>query len=114
MANLIVQRANEAFKKGDYQNAKKHYEAASNNYGRKLFDANLTICENRIKNKGRTTFTRIGKETQKESETIKKLYKKIEELNYKIIEKDFSINERYKELAILTKMLEEKSKKHPS
>lgn len=107
MANLIVRRANDAFKKGDYQNAKSLYQQAAEQYGVQLFNTNIKLCEYRINNPGIARSVTLPKSVAESSEVLI-LKEKIKKLNQQLKEKDANINERFKELAILTRILEEK------
>jgi len=46
--NEIVKNAGLAFMRGDYELARKLYQDAADRYGRKLFEANLFLCERRL------------------------------------------------------------------
>ncbi|MDI4637443.1 MULTISPECIES: hypothetical protein [Halomonadaceae] len=48
MTPSIVNRANHAFRQGDYRTAKQLYHQAAGHYGRRLFEVNLTLCERRL------------------------------------------------------------------
>lgn len=100
--NSIVKIANDAFKKGDYSLAKKNYKLASEKYGLYLFYANIELCDKRIKGSERGLILSL------EETDINTLENKNRELELKIKEKDACINERFRELAVLTQMLEGK------
>lgn len=108
MEKNLVKRAYEAFKLGDYKAAKALYEKASQQYGESLFYLNIALCEKYLQ-------VAEGKEppTVKllvESTEVKKLQEQVRDLQQQLREKDANINERFEELAILTRMLEEKDK----
>lgn len=48
MNTTIVKHANAAFRQGDYHTAKQLYQQAANQYGSRLFEVNLALCERRM------------------------------------------------------------------
>ncbi|NYS60328.1 hypothetical protein [Vreelandella salicampi] len=99
MANLLVQRANSAFKKGDYRSAKALYQEAANQYGSQLFAANVAVCEKALA-KGRpkkinaalTPQPRLSNDaiSQQLSDTqqlLEHYYNRCQELEYQLIDK---------------------------
>ena len=104
MSNYVRQ-AVAFFKQGDYVNAKKFYGLAAKEYGEDLFTANLLLCDRYLNTdkEAKTTFSDKVEDLQ-----VKKLNQEIIQLKQTIAEKDANINERFEELAILTRMLEER------
>lgn len=106
MEQKLVKRAYDAFNLGDYAAAKTLYEEASKQYGASIFYLNIVLCDKYLQ-------ATDGKAppTAKlfiESFEVKKLQEQIRDLQRQLREKDANINERFEELAILTRMLEEK------
>ncbi|WP_404416381.1 hypothetical protein LG277_03315 [Vreelandella aquamarina] len=50
MQTNLVKQAHHAFKQDDYQSAKALYQKAASKYGQNLFDANIYLCEQRLRN----------------------------------------------------------------
>lgn len=105
MTNYVTQAAT-YFKQGDYQNAKKYYTLAAKQYGQALFNVNLMLCEKHLNGSGNSAISSF--KAQLESIEVKKLSDEISFLKRQLNEKDANINERFEELAILTRMLEER------
>jgi hypothetical protein len=99
MANMIVKRANSAFKKGDYHNAKALYQEAAHQYGSHLFSANVAVCEKALKtgrpaqiNAALTPRPHIDNNavSQQLAETqqlLEHYYNRSQELEYRLIDK---------------------------
>lgn len=106
MEKNLVKRAYEAFNLGDYKTAKGLYEQASQQYGKSFFYLNIALCEKYLqiaegKAPPQVKLLVEGKEENSLKEQIRALQQQLRE-------KDANINERFEELAILTRMLEEK------
>lgn len=50
MEKDLVKLAHYAFNQGDYQSAKALYQKAASKYGHNLFDANIYLCDQRLRN----------------------------------------------------------------
>ncbi|NOG31621.1 hypothetical protein HLB35_07290 [Halomonas sp. TBZ9] len=107
MEKDLVKRAHDAFNQGDYKAAKELYSKAAQQYGEKLFDINIALCEQSIAaGEGEKP---PGIKQVLESKEIQQLNEQIADLKRQLQEKDANINERFEELAILTRMLEERN-----
>ncbi|MGY4877581.1 hypothetical protein ACLUEY_06795 [Vreelandella aquamarina] len=102
MEKDLVKRANIAFNQGDFQHAKKLYEEAAQRYGKKLFNVNVALCDKYL-NEDSASLKKLT-----DSGEVKRLNEQVADLKRQLREKDANINERFEELAILTRMLEEK------
>ncbi|MGJ7461882.1 hypothetical protein ACR80S_12345 [Halomonas sp. MA07-2] len=100
----LTRRAAEAFNRGDYEDAYNLYLQAARLYGEALFRANIVLCEKRI---GVTQ--EVETLTHGEGGKVSALQAEIRQLKRQLKEKDASIKQRFDELALLTKMLEEKN-----
>ncbi|MGV2929470.1 hypothetical protein ACE3G8_00095 [Vreelandella venusta] len=106
MEKDLVKRAHDAFNQGDYQVAKELYQKAAKHYGKTLFNANIILCDKYLpssEGKKTSVITELAKNI-----AVNDLQEQLRDMELKLREKDASINERFKELAILTRMLEEK------
>lgn len=106
MEKDLVKRAHDAFRQGHYAASKELYKKAANYYGESFFHANIVLCEKYLQ-------MEEGKQLPPfqmpfESKEVKKLQDQIRDMKRQLREKDANINERFEELAILTRMLEEK------
>ncbi|UYO73875.1 hypothetical protein M0220_13455 [Halomonas qinghailakensis] len=106
MEKDLVKRAHDAFRQGDYAASKELYQKAANHYGESIFHANIVLCEKYLQ-------IAEGKQVPPfqmlfESKEVKKLQDQMRDMERQLREKDANINERFEELAILTRMLEEK------
>lgn len=106
MEKNLVKRAYEAFNLGDYKAAKELFKKASKKYGESFFYLNIALCEKNLQDgEGKTP---PAVKLFFEDTEVKKMQDKIRDLQRQLREKDANINERFEELAILTRMLEEK------
>ncbi|CAH1043976.1 hypothetical protein [Halomonas sp. TD01] len=106
MEKDLVIRAHAAFNEGDYIAAKKLYQKAAKLYGETLFSVNVVLCDKYLQvasGKEKSTINSLI-----ESAEVKKLHEQMRDMQRQLREKDANINERFKELAILTRILEEK------
>lgn len=106
MEKDLVKRAHNAFNQGDYKAAKELYQKAVKHYGETLFNINIVLCDKYLQ-------AATGKEMPTikslvESLEVNKLKEQVRDMQRQLHEKDANINERFEELAILTRMLEEK------
>lgn len=106
MEKNLIKRAYDAFYQGDYTTAKALYEKASEQYGESLFHLNIVLCDKYLQAADGEVFPKA--QVCVESTEVKKLQEQIHDLQQQLREKDANINERFEELAILTRMLEEK------
>lgn len=97
----LTKQAAAAFKRDDYETSLILYKKAAKHFGENLFYANIELCKKRMKEgkprifSSEPAFNGYGVLKQ-ENKTLKR----------EVAEKDISISERFKELAILTQMLE--------
>lgn len=107
--NSSLRQAANYFKNGDYQQALKCYQQAAKLVGVANVQANILLCEKRLN----TTIT-VGSQTPIASPSpsmkLEALQKENQQLKRQIKEKQRNIDERFRELAILTQMCEEKDK----
>ncbi len=54
-----VQQANQAFKSGDYQTARRLYQQAAAKYGQSLFAVNIKLCDKALGQNGARTAKRV-------------------------------------------------------
>lgn len=100
MSATIVKRAIYAFQQGDYHDAKQLYLKAANKYGHQLFNANLTLCDQRLKrsqsrpvtaaltpNDSPTTIL-ISQQLADTQQLLEHYYNRCQELEYQLIEKN--------------------------
>lgn len=106
MEKDLVKRAHDAFNQGNYRAAKELYQKSAKYYGESLFNINIVLCEKYLQSEeGKEAFA-INEYA--ENIEIKDLQEQLREMERELREKDANINERFEELAILTRMLEEK------
>lgn len=106
MEKTLVKRANSAFNRGEYEAAKGLYQSAAKQYGESLFSINIWLCEKSFQTGKSKAKPRVSGFI--ESVESKKMSEQIASLKNQLREKDANINERFEELAILTRMLEER------
>lgn len=106
MEKKLVKRAQAAFNQGKYEIAKELYQNAAKQYGKNLFDINIRLCEKTLKTgEGKEN---LGVKDEVGNIEIKQMNEENASLRHQLREKDANINERFEELAILTRMLEER------
>lgn len=107
MTMLLTQQAAKYFLQGNYKKAYDLYKDAEKVLGHKNVKANLLLCQKRLKNKNNTPeISFLGKGSA--SKEVHLLNQEIIKLKNELKKKDIAIQERFQELAILTKLLEEK------
>ncbi|GGB46266.1 hypothetical protein GCM10011502_19530 [Oceanisphaera marina] len=107
MTMLLTQQAAKYFLQGNYKKAHDLYKDAEKVLGPKNVKANLLLCQKRLKNKKNTPVVSLSGRGSA-SEEVHLLNQEIIKLNNELEKKDITIQERFQELAILTKLLEEK------
>lgn len=106
MEKDLVKRAHDAFNQGNYRAAKELYQKAAKRYGETLFNVNVVLCEKYLQSEAGQEASVINECS--ENIEVKDLQAQLREMERELREKDANINERFEELAILTRMLEEK------
>ncbi|PAU73004.1 hypothetical protein [Vreelandella alkaliphila] len=106
MEKDLVKRAHDAFNQGDYKVAKELYKKAAGYYGESLFKVNITLCDKYLRIETGEELESVN--TLFDDIEVKKLQNKVHQMQRQLSEKDAIISERFEELAILTRMLEEK------
>ncbi|EKO3621462.1 hypothetical protein [Vibrio metschnikovii] len=97
-----IKEAVTCFKNKDYKNAMKFYEQAAKEYGAHLFEASILLCKKRLNGHSYSSSSIL------KTIDIKQLEEQLVNLKRQVKEKDKNIEERFEEIAILTRMLEEK------
>ncbi|WP_027331194.1 hypothetical protein [Marinimicrobium agarilyticum] len=92
-AQPIVPQAVSAFYSGQYQTALDFYQRASERLGKTLFEANIALCQRRLKNNA--TSNLIGSEEgisleqqlQNTQELLEYYFNRSQELEYQLLDK---------------------------